>query len=291
MHTLTKVLVIANLVLCLILSQYVWISLAGNVQWRDRFEVERDARHRDKDKLERAYSELAAAREGNRNSMAQNDAEMASLSATRQALETWKIESELAKNDAERSAGELADALRPFNDISQAYANDVVKHLQDTVETLSKRMSDTNSQRSEQLAKAAQAHNSYAERHEQYRQLEYQQFLMQEELEARLELKARYRALRPGIQADIGDNGPVVFASVNWVSGQSIGLNRGRRDGVELYQKYTVTRGGRTVAVINVVEVQNETCECEVVEMVDRNNAPKMGDEAVTKLFMSRMGG
>lgn len=289
MHTFTKVLVIANLVLCLVLSQFVWIALSGNVQWRDRYEVERDALHRDKDKLEKAYNDLVAVREKNRNDLSQNTAEAAALNATRQALEAWKIESELARTDAENAANDLLKAIEPFREISQSYDRDVVARLQATVESLTERKGQIFAQRSEQLLKVAQAHNLYAERHEQYRQLEFQQFLMQEELEHRLDLKARYRWLRPDIQAEIGDNGPVIFASVKWVQGNSLQLNKGRRDGVELRQKYTITRNGVTVAVADVVEVQNETCECVIIDLVGRGVAPAAGDEAVTKLFMSRL--
>ncbi|MBX3474594.1 MAG: hypothetical protein KF754_09445 [Planctomycetes bacterium] len=289
MHTLTKVLVIVNLVFCLILSQFVWISLSGNVQWRERFEAERNERHRDKSKLEGAYNDLIAVRVKNRDDLAQNTAEIAALNATRQALEAWKVESELARTDAENAANDLLKAIEPFREISQSYDRDVVARLQQTVETLTERKSQIFTRRSEQLLKVAQAHNLYAERHEQYRQLEFQQFLMQEELEYRLDLKARYRTLRPDIQAEIGDNGPVIFASVKWVQGNSLQLSKGRRDGVELRQKYTITRNGITIAVVDVVEVQNETCECVIVDLVGRGAKPAAGDEAVTKLFMSRV--
>lgn len=289
MHTLTKVLIITNLVFCLILSQFVWISLSGNVQWRERFEDERNKRHSDKSKLEKAYNELVAVREKNRNDLSQNTAEAAALNATRQALEAWKIESELAKTDAEKAAADLLKAIEPFREISQSYDRDVVARLQATVESLTDRKGQIFAQRSEQLLQVAQAHNLYAERHEQYRQLEFQQFLMQEELEHRRELKAQYRWLRPDLQADIGDNGPVIFASVKWVQGNSLQLNKGRRDGVELRQKYTITRNGVTIAVADVVEVQNETCECVIIDLVGRGVMPASGDEAVTKLFMSRL--
>ena len=66
MHTLTKVLVILNLVICLIVSQYVWVSLAGNVRWRESYEWEVAQRHMDKNELERAYNTLLAARDENR---------------------------------------------------------------------------------------------------------------------------------------------------------------------------------------------------------------------------------
>jgi hypothetical protein len=75
------------------------------------------------------------------------------------------------------------------------------------------------------------------------------------------------------------------------VQGNSIGLNKGRRDGVEARQKYTITRGGRTIAVVDVLEVQGETCECVVVDMADKGNAPRAGDEAVTKMFLARISG
>ncbi len=289
MHTLTKVLVIVNLVLCLILSQYVWISLAGNVQWRERYEWERNARHHDKSMLERAYNDLAAVRDNNRNSVSQSTAELAALNATKQALEAWKVESDLARTDAEAAATDLLKAIEPFREISQSYDRDVVARLQATVESLTERKSQIFAQRSEQLLKVANAHNLYAERHEQYRQLEFQQYLMQEELENRLDVKARYRWLRPDIQAEIGDNGPVIFAKVDWVTGNSLQLNKGRRDGVELRQKYTITRNGVTIAVVDVVEVQNESCECVIIDLVNRSAQPSKGDEAVTKMFMSRI--
>jgi hypothetical protein len=288
-HTLTKVLVITNLVFCLILSQFVWISLSGNSQWRERYEAERDGRHRAKAKLEKAYNELVAVREANRNDLSQNTAEAAALNATRQALEAWKIESELARNDADKAATDLLKAIEPFREISQSYDRDVVQRLQATVENLTERKSQIFAQRSEQLKKVSDAHIAYARAHDAYRTLEFQQFLMQEELEHRRTLVAQYRWLRPDIQADIADNGPVVFAKVNWVQGNSLQLNKGRRDGVELRQKYTITRNGVTIAVADVVEVQNETCECVIIDLVGRGAAPAAGDEAVTKLFMSRL--
>jgi hypothetical protein len=222
---------------------------------------------------------------------AQNDAEIHALNSTRQSLEAWKLEAVAAAADAKAAADQLVAVTEPFNQISNEYSQKVINGLNETLEKLSTSKSNLYQDRSTQLASLAQAHALYAERHEQYRQLEFQQFLMQEELESRLETKAIYRRIRPDIQAEIGDSGPVVFAQVTWVQGNSIGLNKGRRDGVEARQKYTITRGGRTIAVVDVLEVQGETCECVVVDMADKGNAPRAGDEAVTKMFLARISG
>jgi hypothetical protein len=288
-HITTKIFVILNLIACLILSQYVWISLAENVAWRERYETERDARHVDKDRLEGAYARLLSERRSNQNSASQKSAEVAALNATKQALETWKLEAELVAQEAADIANQLIAAVQPFQEISAGYNNDVVATLHATVESLSQRKSNIAQDRGEELLRVAQAHNSYAERAEAYRRLEYQQFLLQEEYEARLDTNARYRWLRPDIQKELGDNGPVIFANINWVVGNAVQLNRGRRHGVELYQKYTVMRAGSTIAVINVVDIQNETAEAVIVDLVDRNVTPRQGDEAVTRLFMSRL--
>ncbi|MCC6464921.1 MAG: hypothetical protein IT463_06220 [Planctomycetes bacterium] len=291
MHTLTKVLVILNLVICLIVSQYVWVSLAGNVRWRESYEWEVAQRHMDKNELERAYNTLLAARDENRQRAAQNSSELAALNATVQALEAWRIEAELAKTDAENKAKELLEAIAPFRTISDDYNRDVVVKLQSNVESLTQRKDRVFAERGEQLQNVANEHDRYAGMHEEYRRVEFQQFLMQEEYERRLDSKARYRRLRPDIQAELGDNGPVIFAGVDWVVGNSLQLNRGRRHGVELYQKYTIQRSGVTIAVCDVVEVQNESCECIIVDLVSAGNAPKKGDEAITRLFMSRVAG
>ncbi len=289
MHTVTKVLIIVNLVVCLILSQYVWISLAGNVQWREKFEFERDARHRDKDRLEQAYNDLLAARAANQERTSQNSAELAALNATKQGLEAWRDDAKTSAEDAERMANELTAAVQPFDEIQSQYNTEVVERLQETVGQLTSRKAGLYSNRGENLEKLANQQTEYAQKAEDYRRVEFQMFLLQEELESRLDLKARYRWLRPDIQADLGDNGPVIFAKINWAVGNSVQLDKGRRDGVELHQKYTITRNGVTIAVVDVVEVQNETCECIVTDLINKNAKPSAGDEAITRLFMSRM--
>ncbi|MCZ7604751.1 MAG: hypothetical protein M5U25_01495 [Planctomycetota bacterium] len=289
MHTVTKVFVILNLVFCLILSQYVWVSMAGNVQWREKYENERDARHRDKDQLELAYNELLAVRATNQESYAQNSAEVAALNATKQALEAWKLEAEQTASDAKIAADNLYTAVEPFNKISQDYNEQVVDKLQRTVGELTQRKSDVFADRGDKLLKVAQRHNDYAIRHEDYRRLEEYHFLVTEELEDRLDRLSRYRWLRPDLQRELGDNGPVIFGQVQWVVGNSLQINKGRRDGVELHQKFTIMRNGTTIAVVDVVEVQNETAECMIVDLVRANVKPQVGDQSITRMFMSRM--
>ncbi|MCC7507939.1 MAG: hypothetical protein IT464_01025 [Planctomycetes bacterium] len=289
MHILTKILIIVNLVLCLVLSQYVWIALAGNAQWREKYEFERQARHADKNQLETAYNKLLAQRATNQERTGQNSAEVAALNATKQALEAWKLEATLAASDAERTANDLLAATQPFSDISKKYDTDVVQKLQSTVEQLSDRKATLFQQRGDALLNVAQAQNTYAEKNEQFRRLEYHHFLLQEEHERRMDTQARYRWLRPDIQKELGDNGPVIFAEVLWAVGNSLQLNKGRRDGVELHQKYTIMRNGSTIAVVDVVEVQNETCECIIEDLVSSAVKPQKGDEGITRLFMARM--
>lgn len=76
MHIATKVMVIVVLLLSAILSQFVWVALAGNVQWRERYEWEVSKRHSDKDKLEDAYRELLAAKHKNQQDKAEQSAEL-----------------------------------------------------------------------------------------------------------------------------------------------------------------------------------------------------------------------
>jgi hypothetical protein len=288
-HTVTKVFIIVNLVVCLVLSQYVWVSLAGNVQWREKYENERDARHRDKDTLEEAFNELLAARAANQDKGSQDSAEVAALNATKQALEAWKFEAEQTRDDAQRTADQLKIAVEPFKKISDDYNTQVVDKLQTTVGDLTRRKGEVFADRGEQLLKVAQRHNDYAARHEDFRRIETYHFLVSEELEDRTDRLAIYRWLRPDLQSELGDNGPVVFGEVQWVSGNSLQINKGRRDGVELHQKFTIQRNGTTIAVVDVVEVQNETCECIIVDLVRANQKPVQGDQSVTRMFMSRM--
>lgn len=289
MHTVTKVFIIVNLVFCLILSQYVWVSLAGNVQWREKYENERDARHRDKDALELAFNELLAARAANQDKGSQDSAEVAALNATKQALEAWKIEAEQTRDDAQRSADQLKIAVQPFATISAAYNTEVVDKLQTTVGDLTRRKGEVFQDRGEFLLKVAQRHNDYASKHEDFRRIETYHYLVSEELEERVDRLAIYRWLRPDLQSELGDNGPVVFGEVQWVQGNSLQINKGRRDGVELHQKFTIQRNGTTIAVVDVVEVQNETCECIVVDLAKPSVKPVQGDQSVTRMFMSRM--
>jgi vacuolar-type H+-ATPase subunit I/STV1 len=287
-HIVTKVFVILNLVVCLILSQYVWVSMAGNVQWREKYQNERDARHQDKNALEMAYNELLAQRSANSQSTSQNSAEVAALNATKQALEAWKLEAEQTRDDARIAADNLKTAVEPFQKISTDYNEQVVDKLQRTVGELTDRKKAVFEDRGDKLLKVAQRHDDYATKHEGYRRLETYLFLESEELENRLDRLARYRWLRPDLQRDLGDNGPVIFATVQWVTGNSLQINRGRRDGVELHQKFTIMRGGTTIAVVDVVEVQNETAECVIVDLVKSSAKVSAKDEAITRLFMSR---
>ncbi|MCC6573611.1 MAG: hypothetical protein IT462_07460 [Planctomycetes bacterium] len=290
MHLATKILIITNLVFCLVLSQYVWIALAGNVQWREKYQWEADARRRDKNTLEQAYAELFAQQHNNDQSTSNFTAEAASLNATKRALEAWAKEAELAKTDAMAKAEELEAAVLEFPKITQDYHGEVIDSLQRALKERSERKKTVYAERGNYLRDVAQNHTDYATLHEDFVRLEFQQYLLQEELERRLDTKARYRRLRPDIQADLGENGPVIYATVQWASGMSIQLDKGKRNGVELHQKYTITRGGATIAIADVVEVQNETCQCMIVDTLDKKNAPKSGDEAVTRLFMARVG-
>jgi hypothetical protein len=287
-HIVTKIFVIANLVFCLILSQYVWVSLAGNVQWRERYENERDQRHRDKSKLEEAYNELLALRASNQQSASQNSAEYVGLNATKQTLETWKLEAEKTAEDARQAADNLKVAVQPFDSISKDYNEQVVEKLQSTVGQLTQRKAEVFRERGQNLQDVAERHNEYAQRHEEFRRIETYHFNMAEELEDRVDRLARYRWLRPDLQRDLGDNGPVIFADVNWVTGNVLQINKGRRDGVELHQKYTIMRAGSTIAVVDVVEVQNESAECVIVDLIRTSVKPTSGDQAVTRLFMAR---
>lgn len=287
MHIAIKLIVILNLVVCLILSQYVWIALAENVQWKDRYEIELQARYRDKDALEQARSDLAAVKAANQQDEADRRVEVSRLTANKHALESWRTEARLAQADAEARATELVESIGTFQGIRSGY-DQVVSGLQEAVGERAKDKEDLFERRGTLLADVAYAHDEYAELHEAYVRVEFQHFLLQEELERRLDTKARYRWLRPDLQADLGENGPVIFASVHWVADMSVQLDKGRRDGVELHQKYTITRNGTTIAVVDVVELQNETCECAIVDLVNSKVMPKSGDDAVTRLFMAR---
>ncbi|MBP9891621.1 MAG: hypothetical protein KBG84_06915 [Planctomycetes bacterium] len=291
MHIATKVMVVIVLLLSAILSQFVWVALAGNVQWRERYEWEVSKRHSDKDKLEDAYRDLLAAKHKTQQDKAEQGAEIAALNARKAVLESWKTDSTVAKADVEARAAELAEAVKDFPLISRNYDEEVVNVLQAAVKERTDRKRELFTERGTLLRDVAENHSLYAGMQEDYTRLEFQQYVLQEELERRLDTKARYRYLRPDLQADLGDNGPVIFARVVWSSGSSLQMNKGRRDGVELYQKFTVTRNGVTIAVVNVVEVQNETCECLIEDVPNRQALPKENDEAVTRLFMARITG
>ena len=291
MHIATKVLVVLVLLLSAILSQFVWVALGGNVQWRERYEWEVAARHRDKDRLEDAYRDLLGARHMNQEDKAEQRAELSGLNARKAVLESWKTDSTAARADVEQRATELAEAVKDFPLISRTYDEEVVNVLQAAVKERTDRKRELFNERGTLLRDVAENHSTYAGMQEDYVRLEFQQFVLQEELERRLDTKARYRYLRPDLQADLGDNGPVIFARVVWATGTSIQLNKGRRDGVELYQKFTITRNGVTIAVVNVVEVQNETCECLIEDVPNKQALPKENDEAVTRLFMARITG
>jgi hypothetical protein len=288
-HIITKVLIIVNLVVCLVLSQFVWISLAGNVQWREKYEIERARRHQDKHLLEQAYDELLAAQAANQKSSSQYDVELASLYAAQQVLEVWHDEAQIAAKDSETIADQLTAATAPVCQIDTSYKG-FVSNLQGNVAEMGRIRADVLSQRGARLLEVAEAHDRYAEKHEAYRRLEHQMFLLQEELERREDQRARYRWLRPDIQKDLGDNGPVIFGQVSWAQGGTLQLNKGKRDGVQHYQVYTITRGGSTIAIVKVVDVQNETSECVVIDLVNEKVKPMAGDEAQTRLFMSRLG-
>ncbi len=291
MHIATKVLVIVILLLSAILSQFVWVSLAGNVQWRERYEWEVAQRHRDKDNLESAYRELLAERHKNREDKSEHKAELARLGQARATLESWAKDSTLAREDVEKRAAELEGAVSEYRAITSDYDAEVIRALQDAVGERTGKKKELFTERGQLLKDVAEQQTWYARHQEDYLRMEFQQFVLQEELERRLDTKSRYRSLRPDLQADLGENGPVIFGRVVWSTQSSLQLNKGRRDGVELFQKYTITRNGVTVAVVNVVEVQNETCECIIEDVPNKQVMPKEGDEAVIRLFMARLTG
>ena len=198
------------------------------------------------------------------------------------------LEAEKSAADAKVAADNLKVAVEPFDQISKDYDSQVIEKLQTTVGELTDRKSQVFQDRGDKLLQVAQRHNDYAQRHEEYRRIEEYHFLLSEELEDRYDRLSRYRWLRPDLQRELGDNGPVIFGQVQWVTGNSLQINKGRRDGVELHQKFTIMRNGSTIAVVDVVEVQNETAECVIVDQVKSGAGPKAGDQSITRMFMAR---
>jgi hypothetical protein len=204
-------------------------------------------------------------------------------------LQAWQQEAALAASDAESLAVRLEAATSQNSQIYNLYTTQVVERLQDNLAERATRKAELAGTRGEQLVDVATAHDNYAGTNENYRRLEHHHFLLQEEHERRMDQQARYRWLRPDIQKDLGDNGPVIYAEVSWAAQDSLQLNKGMRHGVQRHQKFTISRGGSTIAVVDVVDVQNETCECVITDLVNKQVKPRAGDEAVTRLFMARM--
>ena len=287
-HIATKIIIILNLIACLILSQYVWISLAGNVQWKGRYEQELALRLSDQNALANAYQELESVREANRRAKAANDTDLAVANANKASLEARKVEAQAARDRAEELITEIGGVVGEFAGIKADYDTEVIAPLTAAIKDRAGRKADLARDRGDYLASVVRKQVEYGEMFMDFRRLEQLQYMQQEELEERLDRMSRYRGLRPDIQAEIGDTGPVVLANVEWAEGISLQLDKGKRDGVERKQVFSIKRGGSIIAIARVEELQNETCECVIVEVLRPNISPKAGDQAVTHMFLTR---
>lgn len=250
------------------------------VYWEDRGQAEQLKVGDDRTLMLAAYDEYYARRQAALN-LANGDLEkeIRVAEAERVVLSATAQEAQLAAQNAAAAATSMRSLVqRQLQPLPSTY-EELLSHLR---ETQSRRLSSLENITESNQDLAKELFNLYGEagrEREKLLRLEFSHFTLQDELRLRQDTLRRYRYLAPDLQRKIGDNGPLgVRGTVLGTSDLGFSLDIGQRHGVELYQKFGVFRGNRFICTLNVVALQNTTCQAQVYRFGDEGEGPQMGD-------------
>ncbi len=288
MKLTSQLLLVLNLVLAIVLMLHI-SSVAGHeirkglIADREEASVIAHLNH-----LTSANHALMAQQMERQRVLAEGRAEVRVKATEHGILERWKGDVDKATSDIQTRMAAAEAAKAEVEGIPGSYAT-----LADSLSVALKNRGDRRDQirtaSGEELEALVRARASLAQISERYLRLEYNLGLFARDLRRQSEVLYIYRFLRPDLQAEVGDNGrPGLTGSISKVTGNMVELDMGSRDGVEMYQKFSVVRGGAVVAEVNVVEVRSGTALAEVrsAPLADRGVQPRAGDAVSTRKLM-----
>ncbi|MCK6438845.1 MAG: hypothetical protein L6Q71_01430 [Planctomycetes bacterium] len=283
------------LILVLLLGIAFVVQIAGlhgaYVSWADRAQIEERKIGDDISLLNMAYSDYLAARaEADQIPYGPDAQEVIALKAQKNILRWYRQEAVEANDQVKAAYDALNKAISDVSEEVPAEYKKIVDALRTQVQERAGTKANVEKQVADLLANIASSRAEYALDYQEFVLLEYNQYLTQEDLHRTKETLYRYRWLRPDLQAQVGDTGHMVTANVIAATPLAVIIDKGKRDGVELYQKFTVQREGRMIAIVDIVEVRNDEAEGEVRHLTDKQVRPQPGDTVVPQTFVGGFG-
>jgi hypothetical protein len=284
----SQLLLVLNLVLAVVLMLHI-SSVGGNeirkglIADREEATVSAHLNH-----LTSANHALLAQQAERQRVLADGRAEIRVKAAEHAQLLRWKESVDASTSDIQTRMAAAEAAKRDVEGIPGTYAA-VADGISVALKNRGDRADAIRRQAGEELASLARARGSLAQISERYLRLEYNLGLWSRDLRRQSEQLYVYRFLRPDLQAEVGDNGrPNLSGTISKATGNMVELSIGSRDGVEMYQKMSVIRGGAVVAELNVIEVRSGTAMAEVrsAPLADRGVMPRAGDAVVARQLM-----
>lgn len=284
MKLTSTLLLILSLALAIIVVMHVASVAGSEIRTRHPADLEEAATSAHKNRLTAAIHELSALNNERAREVNEKRAEIRANQGVSSATQLHLNDTKSSADEAVAHTTAVDAAKTEVQGIPARFA-DLSKTLTDAMATRAARANAVRAQVGDALDRLVDRRKSAALMHEDHLRLEFNLGRLATDLRNRNELLAKYRFIRPEIQAEVGDNGPHVQGSVLSVSGNSIVLDRGSRHGVELYQKFSILKNGTVVATANVVEVRNGTAEAQISSLPyrDRGVLPTAGDVAVPR--------
>ncbi len=289
MTALLKILLAFALVLAFLLTIQLMTVQSGYVFWEDRKSQEEKRQNEDLSLYNKTF-DVWLQRSAEAQAVASGPLQMENVQL-KQALESygyWAQEAEAAKEEIDQAYDQLETGISQATRGIAGRYKDIVENRRAIVEGRLTLKDQAQEQGIELRKELMELRTGYAVDYEDYLVLEYNQYLLQEELQRRNEILYRYRSLRPGLQKKIGDNGAFLPCNVLSVAGLSLVLDKGRDDGLELYQKFSIQRQGRIVALANIVGLSDHNAEAEILALPlkDQDVLPLPGDTALPQRFL-----
>jgi hypothetical protein len=287
---ISKILLVLVFVISIALIAHVSAVAGGIMYWDRAASVEEGTMTEPATLYNQGRAKLAAVAEDERQRRSGIQIDAAVRASTHSILTEYSKEAATATAEIKARRESLEGAMANAQKTPGMFAA-VESQLSGAVATRAADKDKADEADQKLLLEVAKARKEHARANQQYLELEYNLSMQSGELARLQERIATYRWLRPDLQEELGDNGTHVTGEVSAALGQSLTINKGSKDGVELYQKFSILRGDAIVAVANVVSVGNGSAELEIRELPlkGRGVEPRVGDIAVPRQLMLTM--
>lgn len=287
MKLMTVIFVILTAIASALLALQIMASNANHQKFEVRASLEASAVGMDRRlSLDALNAVRAMQREGDQKLLDAN-LQLAEATAEARSVKQFAVLSNESAAEAEDVAGKLGKALSDAQSgVAESYQSlldAVSKLVSNRLEEKDRLAGEVEASMKENVAQRM----AYASERAKYVTLENRLYMLQKDYENRSNQLYRYRYLRPDIQERLSDNGTFVAGQLLSGDRDSVKMNRGSDDGVELYQKFNITRNGEVIATANVVNVSNRSAELEVTDLPrsDWGVYPRAGDDIAPRRF------